>query len=295
MELNRRRGGAWAVVVAMPLVAAEPAKPVSWDVAAGAGGDTESALYSCDSSTPRAESPPHGEGGGSALPVAALAGPDPHERYALAPPDAEDPPDGTPAAVPADATAVRPVRTETADLVAEMRRGVVGSKHDFSAITGSAVDACSACHVPHLQAIRPRDGDGSGAALELFRIAGQREVLVPGRYMPGASSLICLSCHNGTIAASTIGTSHALLAGDAETLGGPGGFTARDHPVGVEYPEGRKGYHPRARVLADGGVRLPEGRIECISCHDPHNAAGVEKMLAMPNRRSALCLTCHQK
>ncbi|MBI4718289.1 MAG: cytochrome c3 family protein [Planctomycetes bacterium] len=295
MELNRRRRGAWAVLVTMPLVAAGSAKSASWDIAAGADRGMSSALFSCGSATLQPEAPPHGAGRGSAFCVAALAGPDPHRQHALTPADVGHPPGGMEGAAPTDAAPGRPARAEDPDPVGELRRGVLGSKHDFSAITGSAVDACSACHVPHLQAIRPREGDGSGAALELFRIAGQREVLVPGRYMPGTSSLICLSCHNGTIAASTIGTSHALMDGNAETLGGLGGFTARDHPVGVEYPEGGKGYHPRARVLAGGRVRLPEGRIECISCHDPHNAAGVEKMLAMPNRRSALCLTCHQK
>jgi len=35
--------------------------------------------------------------------------------------------------------------------------------------------------------------------------------------------------------------------------------------------------------------------VECVSCHDPHNAAGFEKMLVMSNRRSALCLACHEK
>jgi predicted CXXCH cytochrome family protein len=42
-------------------------------------------------------------------------------------------------------------------------------------------------------------------------------------------------------------------------------------------------------------VRLPDGRVECVSCHDPHNQSGTQAMLAVSNRRSALCLTCHVK
>lgn len=174
-------------------------------------------------------------------------------------------------------------------------RGVAGSVHDFSGITGRVGDACSACHVPHVQAVRPVEREGNQAILELFRLGGQRDVFEPGRYMPGATSLICLSCHNGTIASSTLGTSHALFASGFATRSGERAFAFRDHPIGVEYPSGRKDYRPLGAVLSDGRIRLPEGRVECISCHDPHHHAGEEKMLVMSNRRSALCLACHEK
>lgn len=179
--------------------------------------------------------------------------------------------------------------------IARATRGVAGSKHDFSALTGKVSDACGACHVPHVQAVRPAERDGNQAMLELYRIAGQREVFEPGQFMPGASSLICLSCHNGAVAPSTVGTAHAILAGQREGYAVPDGWAARDHPIGVPYPAQTKGYRPLASVQAGGVIRLPEGRLECISCHDPHNAAGVDKMLVMSNQRSALCLACHEK
>ncbi len=190
-------------------------------------------------------------------------------------------------------------RNETApeaqQSIARATRGVAGSKHDFSALSGKVSDACGACHVPHVQAVRPADRDGNQALLELYRIAGQREVFEPDRFMPGASSLICLSCHNGVVAQSTVGTAHAILAGAREGYAVPDGWAARDHPIGVPYPAQAKGYRSLARVQAGGVIRLPEGRLECISCHDPHNAAGVDKMLVMSNQRSALCLACHEK
>jgi predicted CXXCH cytochrome family protein len=174
--------------------------------------------------------------------------------------------------------------------------GVVGGPHDFSDITGMPGDACSACHVPHVQAVRvaPPAVPTTLPAVEMFRIAGQRRVFEPGRYMPGATSLVCLGCHDGTVATSTIGTSHAFLAGVREGFAVPDGFVWRDHPIGVPYPNNNREYHPESFVAARG-VRLPEGRIECISCHDPHNEAGIKDMLVMSNRRSALCLTCHIK
>jgi len=63
----------------------------------------------------------------------------------------------------------------------------------------------------------------------------------------------------------------------------------------VVYPELRKGYRPVVAVLAKGTVTLPNNRVECVSCHDPHAAADVDRLLVMSNSRSALCLTCHQK
>lgn len=172
-------------------------------------------------------------------------------------------------------------------------KGILGGKHDFSTLSGAAGDACSGCHVPHQQAVRAGT-QPAASALELYRIEGQRRVFVTDRYTPGPTSLVCLGCHDGTIATSTIGSAHALLAGVREGFAVPDGFAGRDHPIGVPYPSARREYHPASFAEAKG-IRLPEGRIECISCHDPHGESAVDKMLIMSNRRSALCLACHVK
>jgi predicted CXXCH cytochrome family protein len=39
---------------------------------------------------------------------------------------------------------------------------------------------------------------------------------------------------------------------------------------------------------------LPGGRIQCVTCHDPHNSGRHEGMLVKSNRRSRLCLSCHR-
>ncbi len=182
-------------------------------------------------------------------------------------------------------------------------RGVVGGPHDFSGEGGEPGDACKACHVPHIQALRsiapaatsqPATRPATQPAFEMFRIAGQRRVFTPNRYTPGPTSLICLGCHDGTIGTSTIGSSHAMLAGVREGFKMSSGFVWRDHPIGVPYPSDPREYHPRSFVEARG-VRLPEGRVECVSCHDPHKGASTGNMLVMSNRRSSLCLTCHIK
>lgn len=171
-------------------------------------------------------------------------------------------------------------------------RGVAGTAHDFTSFGGFS-NACSACHVPHVQAIRPTSQPSTQPAVEMFRIGGQRQILKTGWYTPGPTSLICLSCHDGTVAMSTIGSAHAMLAGRREGFAVPDGFAWRDHPIGVPYPSGRRDYRPEAFVSKT--LRLPNGRIECITCHDPHNESGLPAMLSVSNKRSALCLTCHVK
>jgi predicted CXXCH cytochrome family protein len=172
--------------------------------------------------------------------------------------------------------------------------GVIGGVHDFSRFTHRAADVCGACHVPHVQVVRPRTDSTGQTILDLYRIEGQRQVFIPGRYMPGPTSTICISCHNGTVAGSTMSTSHALLFGERPGFESTGDFAIRDHPIGILYPGDPKDYHPQGFVQKQG-IPLPEGRIECISCHDPHNEAGNKYLLVTSNKRSALCLTCHKK
>ncbi len=187
------------------------------------------------------------------------------------------------------------------DRVADFRRSLIGSKHDFTEVLGGAGTACSGCHVPHMMAVRPATQPAGTvpttqpATIEVYRIAGQRRVFAVDRYTPGPTSLVCLGCHDGTVATSTLGSGHAMLVGVRDGFSVPDDFYWRDHPIGVPYPSDRREYRAESMVTAAGQICLPEGRVECISCHDPHNRSGVDKMLVMSNRRSALCLSCHIK
>lgn len=186
-------------------------------------------------------------------------------------------------------------RKAQADALSRYRQSVVGGVHDLTDPATGFRNACAACHIPHMQAVRSTSQPTTRPAVEMFRIAGQRRVFAPNQFTPGPTSLICLGCHDGSVATSAIGASHALLAGVREGFAVPDGFVWRDHPIGVPYPTGNRAYRPKAFVLARGTLRLPEGRLECITCHDPHHERGPGKMLAMSNRRSALCRSCHLK
>lgn len=170
---------------------------------------------------------------------------------------------------------------------------IAGSKHDFSNKDWSGGDACGACHSPH-RSVPPDAAPLWDPDADLSRTFGA--TIGGDTPSPGSGTMICVRCHDGTLAPETI----TGVKGDRfKNKHHPGFFGAghdtSDHPVGIAYPQFDKGFQPMSSVLASGQVRLPNGRVECVSCHDPHNQAGEEKMLVRNNARSALCLTCHKK
>jgi len=169
--------------------------------------------------------------------------------------------------------------------------GLKGSKHDFSTGAWEGVDSCGACHTAKGE--KPPLPPLWNTRADLTRRFGRTAV---NKSNPGASTRKCLQCHDGTIAKDATGAVnkdryvHTRNPGRLTT-----GHGRTDHPVGVEYPKIRKGYRALTSVLSGWKVTLPDGKVECGSCHDPHNKSGEKHMLVMRNARSALCLKCHKK
>lgn len=170
--------------------------------------------------------------------------------------------------------------------------GVEGSKHDFSRKEWSGGDACQACH-------SPQRGEPPAAAplwdqnADLNRTFGTP---LSRSQAAGLGTVLCLRCHDGTIARDTIAdTTRARFTNKEHPGLFSAGHGAGNHPVGVEYPGSNRAYRPAPSVIATGTVTLPNGNVECISCHDPHDMSGERHMLVTSNARSALCLTCHRK
>jgi len=173
--------------------------------------------------------------------------------------------------------------------------GLAGTKHDFTRLGLSQDQKCSACHVP-----RNGEDGGSDALWDESRDSGKRYKLYgTGSGALGAASLLCLSCHDGSSAIDAFGgveggSSMADIGGGGSVIGRNRDLSG-DHPVGVEYPGWDRDYRTMVAVEQEGYVQLPDGRVECSSCHDPHGQSGVDKLLVKSNVRSALCLTCHRK
>lgn len=170
--------------------------------------------------------------------------------------------------------------------------GIEGSKHDFGSKDWNGGDSCGVCHAPH-RSEPPKGPPLWDPQADLSQRFGG---VAGGKSVPGFGTLSCLRCHDGTVAGETATGSGGARLTSAEHPGSlTTGHGATDHPVGVPYPLTNKYYQPSVKVLASGAVQLPGDRVECVSCHDPHNEAGLPAMLVMSNARSALCLTCHKK
>jgi formate-dependent nitrite reductase cytochrome c552 subunit len=121
----------------------------------------------------------------------------------------------------------------------------------------------------------------------------------------------------GNVGSDACGKCHNRQSGAYMALSGAHDATIRyltrnlrdDHPISIPYPSFSKDSAFNQPMIAkeDGGRTFPNGvqtfeddKVQCASCHDPHNpdeknAEGRDPFLRTSNRYSALCLTCHQK
>ena len=181
-------------------------------------------------------------------------------------------------------------------------------KHNLSVSGPGTVKAaaedriCIFCHAPH----------NSAPSAPLWNRRTPGATYIPytsstakaGAGQPTGASLLCLSCHDGTIALGDVlnRTTAITMAGGVTTM--PASSASRlgtdlsgDHPVSIAYTASLAA--TRGELVAPstltGRVRLDAGgRLQCTSCHDPHDDSN-GKFLVMSNQASALCQTCHVK
>lgn len=201
---------------------------------------------------------------------------------------------------------------------------IVGTKHDLSSGITSATSVhstdqnqtCVFCHAPH-NAITNKllwnRNAISGAGMKIYtsyNTSGMRAALTQNTLTDDSTSLLCLSCHSLTSAASVIsntannkGGTAAAYTGTTFVVGGAtSGMTnlTNDHPVGIDYaaavPNSSGALNPVGSI---GTLRLFKSSVsnntmECASCHSVHDNTNT-KFLAISNANSALCTTCHIK
>ena len=97
-----------------------------------------------------------------------------------------------------------------------------------------------------------------------------------------------MGCHDGVNA--TEAANATPWNPDVSQVGDP----RRNHPVGVRYAQsarlGSAGrFHPAD--LLPTKVRLPDGQVSCVSCHDLY--ASDRYHLTVPIEGSDLCFACH--
>ncbi|HVP11377.1 MAG TPA: cytochrome c3 family protein [Phycisphaerae bacterium] len=206
-----------------------------------------------------------------------------------------DPSQEQPAGGPAPAASTEPAEDASQETPpAEQRQwareglvsGLIGSKHDFTEGGKSGRDLCLPCHTPHLVAAPPPRFDLRPTTVLPLRPYQGMDIELTGW------SLLCLGCHDGVTAPDVYSSQHAISVSGQLGNSRLGLRGVRSHPVGIRYPKVADDYNPPSAVEA-AGLLLPDGRIQCTTCHDAHNTHRIRGMLKISNDRSRLCLTCH--
>ena len=214
--------------------------------------------------------------------------------------------------------------------VASMGTGqsVVGSKHDLSSggpnatLRASNVDGvCVFCHTPHqataASAQDPLWNHDFPAATPTYGVYASNTLDADmtsaeiGQAIGSASaSMLCMSCHDGTVAVGALYNDPNDPAGGEITpsnsatmiTGNPVlGNHTDDHPLNFTYnaalatTDGELNT-PNSVDWVDAGNTVPlfGGTVQCASCHDPHDPTNAP-FLVKDNTASALCITCHIK
>jgi len=220
---------------------------------------------------------------------------------------------------------------------------ILGTKHDFTginkrvgvvAMSGLAFSdygsPCVYCHLPPDR----KDADSSAQggipgwnrnapAVGAYDLYDSRTLDNKVR-APSPISLLCLSCHDGTMgvdmtvfrpdgwASSKDAALHLRLNGANDLMSCGkchngrvahsiaikhiGTDLTNDHPFSMTYAgltdKDQDFRTPDSSYGFDNGVKLYDGKVECASCHNVHNP---DVKLLLRTRAERLCETCHIK
>lgn len=175
---------------------------------------------------------------------------------------------------------------------------IVGTPHDLTA--GATAGVCQYCHMPHnantaitiapiwSRSVQPATAYQTNPTLAIDLAATQY-------------SLLCLSCHDGTIATGTLWNGQVLNATRGVIAPTNANFIGtvltNDHPVGMIYPltgsaAASSGLGTRTAATNAGFAFFGAGsdRMECASCHDPHVNTNGNFLRTITGD---LCASCH--
>jgi len=161
-------------------------------------------------------------------------------------------------------------------------------------------EICIFCHTPHSSPKAPLwNRNDPGNSYTLYNSSTIQAT--PGQ--PDGNSVLCLSCHDGTIALGNVSSRSTDIAFINSITTMPAGNTnlstdlSDDHPISFVYDA--------SLATSDGELKSPSSitspvhldvnsKMQCTSCHDPHNDSN-SGFLLTTSENSNLCLACHTK
>lgn len=197
--------------------------------------------------------------------------------------------------------------------------GIANSPHDFSTETWNPrEELCRTCHVPH---DHQKDWYPQGLLWnhQLSGVTYSTYTFMDGTAsgQPAGVSKLCLGCHDGTVGIDEFDKYNTptvymwdIDSGFVVPGANNAGDLGRTHPLSVDYvydAGDADGLNDPATTPmgVSGNIEdvLPNGKVECSSCHDVHDneARASTHLLRLSQKASqadgasALCLACHNK
>lgn len=180
-------------------------------------------------------------------------------------------------------------------------QSIVTTKHNLSISSPGTVKAtseneiCIFCHTPHNSTPKAPlwNRNVNGEAYTLYTSS----TLNATEGQPDGGSILCLSCHDGTIALGNIASriNPLEMTSGMSTSGNLSTDLSDDHPVSFLYNS--------SLATSDGQLITPplttthldnNSKLQCASCHDPHKEIN-PKFLIASTQNSALCNLCHNR
>lgn len=169
-------------------------------------------------------------------------------------------------------------------------------------MSGSNANACSYCHVPH-RAVASKtplwNQTLSTATYTMYNSPTEQNVETTP--VLGATSLLCLSCHDGTVAVGQTVAYGTLKMSTTTFTGVLGTKLDTSHPFSLQLPikdaANLVSTLAAAGTTKDPAVKLVKGNIECNTCHEVHNQyidRKAPEFLVRDNSSGKLCLACHE-
>jgi len=179
--------------------------------------------------------------------------------------------------------------------------------HNLSASGPGSVKAatedqiCVFCHTPHASSPTAALWNRRTSATSYLPYTSSTAVAQPGQ--PTGDSLLCLSCHDGTIAlGELISRADPIeMSGGNNMMPPDDGLTGTDlrydHPISFRYTASLAAQNGELAMPGAFDPRLKldsNGELQCTTCHDAHDDT-YGAFLVKPNVGSQICIECHKQ
>ncbi|HET7749122.1 MAG TPA: hypothetical protein VFK81_07065 [Terriglobales bacterium] len=196
------------------------------------------------------------------------------------------------------------------------KSAIVGGPHDLrTELSGGSYALCNYCHIAHkfsnvtapatagpLLWNHTMSSKTTYGVYTSSTFSGYNtDITDLGSVATPTVSNLCLSCHDGTIA---IDSWYSAVRTTQNSVFMPADRTVTDltqqHPVNFTYNAALANAAgllvPASTTSVDGAGEIPlfEGKMQCATCHDPHNAKGIMTQAFPPQPSGTFCTYCHQ-